>query len=47
MPVFVPTTLQGAEQIVQSINELKSKVPADLLSVAKTATEDQQTGASM
>lgn len=47
MPVFVPTTLQGAEQIIESINELKSKAPSDLRSVAKAATEDQQTGTLM
>lgn len=47
VPVFVPTTLQGAEQIIESINELKSKVSSDLLSVAKTATEDQKPGTLM
>ncbi|KAM9851019.1 zinc finger MYM-type protein 2 [Aulostomus maculatus] len=47
VPVFLPTTLQGAEQIVQSINELKTKVPsdpreADLLSMAEVIAEDQK-----
>ncbi|KAF7658004.1 hypothetical protein LDENG_00019290, partial [Lucifuga dentata] len=47
VPVFLPTTLQGAEQILQAVNELKSKVPpepaeADLLSVAEVITEDQK-----
>lgn len=31
MPVFLPTTLDNAEQIVKTINELKAKVPSDLL----------------
>ncbi|XP_070831912.1 zinc finger MYM-type protein 2 [Chaetodon trifascialis] len=46
VPVFLPTTLQGAEEIIQTINELKNKVPsdpleADLLSMADMITEDQ------
>uniref|UniRef100_A0A8C9Y5E2 Zinc finger MYM-type containing 2 n=1 Tax=Sander lucioperca TaxID=283035 RepID=A0A8C9Y5E2_SANLU len=49
VPVFLPTTLQGAEQIVQTINELKNKVPSDhleahLLSMAEMITEDQKPG---
>ncbi|KAA0715854.1 Zinc finger MYM-type protein 2 [Triplophysa tibetana] len=31
VPVFLPTTLQNAEQIVKTINELKAKMPFDLL----------------
>uniref|UniRef100_UPI0037E7DC43 zinc finger MYM-type protein 2 n=1 Tax=Semicossyphus pulcher TaxID=241346 RepID=UPI0037E7DC43 len=47
VPVFLPTTLQGAEQIVQAINELKNKVPsdpleADLISMAEVIAEDQK-----
>ncbi|XP_062287659.1 zinc finger MYM-type protein 2 [Scomber scombrus] len=47
VPVFLPTTLQGAEQIIQTINELKTKVPsdpleADLLSMAEMIAEDQK-----
>nr|XP_033469382.1 zinc finger MYM-type protein 2 isoform X2 [Epinephelus lanceolatus] len=47
VPVFLPTTLQGAEQIVQTINELKNKVPsdpleADLISMAEMIAEDQK-----
>ncbi|KAM7406900.1 hypothetical protein PAMA_002883 [Pampus argenteus] len=47
VPVFLPTTLQGSEQIVQTINELKTKVPsdpleADLLSMAEMIAEDQK-----
>ncbi|CAB1347275.1 unnamed protein product [Coregonus sp. 'balchen'] len=47
VPIFLPTTLQGAEQIVQTINELKAKVPtdpheADLLSMAEMIAEDQK-----
>ncbi|XP_045910813.1 zinc finger MYM-type protein 2 isoform X2 [Micropterus dolomieu] len=47
VPVFLPTTLQGAEQIIQTINELKNKLPsdpleADLLSMADMIAEDQK-----
>ncbi|KAL0963574.1 hypothetical protein UPYG_G00308140 [Umbra pygmaea] len=47
VPVFLPTTLQGAEQIVQTINELKVKVPtdpheADLIAMAEMIAEDQK-----
>ncbi|XP_051565424.1 zinc finger MYM-type protein 2-like [Myxocyprinus asiaticus] len=31
VPVFLPTTLQNADQIVKAINELKTKVPSDPL----------------
>lgn len=49
VPVFLPTTLQGAEQIIQTINELKNKVPsdpleADMLSMAEVIAEDQKPG---
>nr|XP_043870739.1 zinc finger MYM-type protein 2 [Solea senegalensis] len=49
VPVFLPTTLQGAEQIIQTINELKNKaatsepVEADVTPVAEEkVTEDQK-----
>uniref|UniRef100_A0A8B9GZ92 Zinc finger, MYM-type 2 n=1 Tax=Astyanax mexicanus TaxID=7994 RepID=A0A8B9GZ92_ASTMX len=47
VPVFLPTTLQNAEQIVKAIEELKSKIPdipleGDLLSMAETSTEDEK-----
>ncbi|CAJ1079078.1 zinc finger MYM-type protein 2 isoform X2 [Xyrichtys novacula] len=47
VPVFLPTTLQGAEQIVEAINDLKNKVssnPAesDLISKTEVTTEDQK-----
>uniref|UniRef100_A0A669DIK4 Zinc finger MYM-type containing 2 n=1 Tax=Oreochromis niloticus TaxID=8128 RepID=A0A669DIK4_ORENI len=49
VPVFLPTTLQGAEEIVQTINELKNKVPsdpleADLITMAEVITEDRKPG---
>lgn len=44
VPVFLPTTLQGAEQIIEAINKLKNKVPSELLSMAETITEDQKPG---
>lgn len=52
MPVFLPTTLQGAEQIVQTISELKHKVStdtlkADLISVEEMIAEDQKPGMLM
>ncbi|XP_047192979.1 zinc finger MYM-type protein 2 [Scophthalmus maximus] len=47
VPVFLPTTLQGAEQIVQAINELRNKLPpnpleADLISMAEMIAGDQK-----
>ncbi|XP_034550661.1 zinc finger MYM-type protein 2 isoform X2 [Notolabrus celidotus] len=47
VPVFLPTTLQGAEEIVQAINDLKNKEPseseeADLISTAEVISEDQK-----
>ncbi|XP_035612949.1 zinc finger MYM-type protein 2-like isoform X2 [Oncorhynchus keta] len=46
VPVFLPTTLQGTEQIVQTINKLKAKVPTDPheadLSMAEMIAEDQK-----
>uniref|UniRef100_A0A3B4FGF9 Zinc finger MYM-type containing 2 n=1 Tax=Pundamilia nyererei TaxID=303518 RepID=A0A3B4FGF9_9CICH len=47
VPVFLPTTLQGAEEIVQTINELKTKVPSDpleddLITMAEVITEDRK-----
>uniref|UniRef100_A0A3Q4H114 Zinc finger, MYM-type 2 n=1 Tax=Neolamprologus brichardi TaxID=32507 RepID=A0A3Q4H114_NEOBR len=49
VPVFLPTTLQGAEEIVQTINELKTKVPSDpleddLITMAEVITEDRKPG---
>lgn len=49
VPVFLPTTLQGSEQIIQTINELKHKVPsdpleADLISMADMIAEEQKPG---
>ncbi|XP_031654670.1 zinc finger MYM-type protein 2 isoform X1 [Oncorhynchus kisutch] len=46
VPVFLPTTLQGTEQIVQTMNKLKAKVPTDPheadLSMAEMIAEDQK-----
>ncbi|XP_055734119.1 zinc finger MYM-type protein 2-like isoform X2 [Salvelinus fontinalis] len=46
VPVFLPTTLQGTEQIVQTINKLNAKVPTDPheadLSMAEMIAEDQK-----
>lgn len=44
VPVFLPTTLQGAEQIVQAIKELKNEVSSDLLPTAEATAEDQKPG---
>uniref|UniRef100_A0A674D4F9 Zinc finger MYM-type containing 2 n=1 Tax=Salmo trutta TaxID=8032 RepID=A0A674D4F9_SALTR len=48
VPVLLPTTLQGTEQIVQTINKLKAKVPTDPheadLSMAEMIAEDQKPG---
>uniref|UniRef100_A0A8C7CDA5 Zinc finger MYM-type containing 2 n=1 Tax=Oncorhynchus kisutch TaxID=8019 RepID=A0A8C7CDA5_ONCKI len=48
VPVFLPTTLQGTEQIVQTMNKLKAKVPTDPheadLSMAEMIAEDQKPG---
>ncbi|XP_035378726.1 zinc finger MYM-type protein 2 isoform X2 [Electrophorus electricus] len=47
VPVFLPTTLQSAEQIVKTIDELKAKIPtdpleADLLAMAEMIAEDDK-----
>ncbi|KAL6484828.1 hypothetical protein MHYP_G00068730 [Metynnis hypsauchen] len=47
VPVFLPTTLQNAEQIVKTINELKANfspdpLEADLLAMAEMITEDEK-----
>ncbi|KAM6934578.1 zinc finger MYM-type protein 2 [Xenentodon cancila] len=52
VPVFVPTNLQGAEQIIQTISVVKKEAPcdpleADQLSVADVITEDKKTGVCM
>lgn len=44
MPVFLPTTLQGAEEIIESINELKNNVTSDLQPVTENLEEDQKEG---
>lgn len=44
MPVFLPTTLQGAEEIIESINELKNNVTSDLQPVTEKLNEDQKEG---
>lgn len=43
MPVFLPTTLQGAEEIIESITELKN-VTSDLQPVTEKLKEDQKEG---
>lgn len=50
--MFLPTTLQSAEQIVQTIKELKQEVPpdpleSDLISMADLITEEQKPGMFM
>ena len=47
VPIFLPTTLAGVEQIIQTISELKDEVPsdaceADLLAMAHVIAEDQK-----
>lgn len=44
VPVFLPTTLQGAEQIIESINELKNNVTPEPQPVTQTLKEDQTEG---
>lgn len=46
MPVFLPTTLQSAEQIVRTIDELKAKVSAnpleaDLITMAELIADEE------
>lgn len=45
VPVFLPTTLQGAEEIIESINELKNNVTSDLQPMTENLKEDQKEGA--
>lgn len=47
VPVFLPTTLQNAEQIVKTISELKAKVPsdpleADLIAMAEVIAQEDE-----
>ncbi|XP_052421667.1 zinc finger MYM-type protein 2 isoform X3 [Carassius gibelio] len=47
VPVFLPTTLQNAEQILKTISELKAKVPsdpleADLIAMAEVIGQDDK-----
>uniref|UniRef100_A0A8C1GK68 Zinc finger, MYM-type 2 n=1 Tax=Cyprinus carpio TaxID=7962 RepID=A0A8C1GK68_CYPCA len=47
VPVFLPTTLQNAEQIVKTISELKAKVPsdpleADLIAMAEMIAQEDE-----
>lgn len=47
VPVFLPTTLQSAEHIVKTIDELKAKVPsdpleADLLAMAEMIADEDK-----
>ncbi|MCJ8732432.1 hypothetical protein PDJAM_G00211190 [Pangasius djambal] len=47
VPVFLPTTLQSAEHIVKTIDELKAKVPtdpleADLITMAEMIAEEDK-----
>lgn len=44
VPVFLPTTLQGAEEIIESINELKNNVTSDLQPVTENLEEDRKEG---
>lgn len=52
VPIFVPTTLQGSDQIVQTIKELQNKVPSEGLAsnplpTAEGLTEDQKPGLTL
>uniref|UniRef100_A0A673HUG1 Zinc finger, MYM-type 2 n=1 Tax=Sinocyclocheilus rhinocerous TaxID=307959 RepID=A0A673HUG1_9TELE len=47
VPVFLPTTLQNAEQILKTISELKAKVPsdpleADLIAMAEVIAQEDE-----
>ncbi len=47
VPVFLPTTLQNAEQIVKTISELKAKVSsdpleADLIAMAEVIAQEEE-----
>lgn len=44
MPVFLPTTLSGAEQIVETISQLKKKESSEQLPPTETNTEDKKPG---
>lgn len=44
MPVFLPTSLQGADEIIESINELKN---SDLQPVTEKLKEDQKEGTTV
>ncbi len=47
VPMFLPTTLQNAEQIVKTISELKAKVSsdpleADLIAMAEVIAQEEE-----
>lgn len=47
MPLFFPTTLDSAEHIVKTIQEIKEKIPddpleADLIMMAEMVAEDTE-----
>ncbi len=47
MPLFFPTTLDSAERIVKTIQEIKEKIPddpleADLIMMAEMVAEDAE-----
>lgn len=50
--MFLPTTLQGADEIVQTINDLKNKSPSDsvevdLISTTDVITDEQKPGTNI
>ena len=52
VPVFLPTTLQGAEQLIQTFKDLKRAAPsdppeADKLSEAEVISDDEKPGTLM
>lgn len=44
VPVFLPTTLHGADQIVETISQLKRKESTEQLPPDETSTEDEKPG---
>lgn len=44
MPVFLPTTLQGADQIIQTMKDLKKEAPSNTMEVVVIVKDDEKPG---
>lgn len=47
MPVFLPTTLQGAEQIIHTMKDMKSEAPSNTSEAAIIIDDEEKPGESL